>query len=347
MSRVAVVTGGASGIGLGAAQQLAAEGHAVALLDRNGPGAEAAAADLRAAGRACAGGRGRRRRPRIGRGRVRTRCGASSARSGSSSPARGSSRSSRCSRSRRSRGRGSSRSTSPARSCCVQVAVPDMIEAGLGPHRHDLVAERAVGRAQHGALQRVEGWRHRADQVAGGGPRPEGHHRQHHRAEHRRHADGPRRRGRRRLPRRRRRRADGPARSGGHARPTSPPRSRTCAPRTAGATSPASSSASTAACTSDGRRTRTYRVVQWTTGNVGTSSVQAIAANPAFELVGCYAWSAEKVGRDVGELCGIGAARRHRHRRRRRAARAGSRTASSTTRCGWTSASWSASSPPA
>ena len=51
---------------------------------------------------------------------------------------------------------------------------------------------------------------------------------------------------------------------------------------------------------------RVHRVVQWTTGNVGTSSVQALAANPAFELVGCYAWSPEKVGRDVGELCGIG-----------------------------------------
>ena len=48
-----------------------------------------------------------------------------------------------------------------------------------------------------------------------------------------------------------------------------------------------------------------YRVVQWTTGNVGKSSVQAIAANPALELVGCYAWSPEKVGRDVGDLCGI------------------------------------------
>jgi hypothetical protein len=48
-----------------------------------------------------------------------------------------------------------------------------------------------------------------------------------------------------------------------------------------------------------------YRVVQWTTGNVGKSSVQAIAAHPGLELVGCYAWSPEKVGRDVGELCGI------------------------------------------
>ena len=48
-----------------------------------------------------------------------------------------------------------------------------------------------------------------------------------------------------------------------------------------------------------------YRVVQWTTGNVGKSSVRAIVANPTLELVGCYAWSPEKVGRDVGELCGI------------------------------------------
>ena len=48
-----------------------------------------------------------------------------------------------------------------------------------------------------------------------------------------------------------------------------------------------------------------YRVVQWTTGNVGKSSVAAIAANPTLELVGCYAWSKDKAGRDVGELCGI------------------------------------------
>jgi hypothetical protein len=48
-----------------------------------------------------------------------------------------------------------------------------------------------------------------------------------------------------------------------------------------------------------------YRVVQWTTGNVGKSSVEAISANPGLELVGCYAWSPDKVGRDVGELCGI------------------------------------------
>lgn len=46
------------------------------------------------------------------------------------------------------------------------------------------------------------------------------------------------------------------------------------------------------------------RVVQWTTGNVGKQSVLAIARHPELELVGCYAWSSEKAGRDVGELCG-------------------------------------------
>jgi len=46
------------------------------------------------------------------------------------------------------------------------------------------------------------------------------------------------------------------------------------------------------------------RVVQWTTGNVGQRSVLAMLANPDTEIVGCYAWSPEKVGRDIGELCG-------------------------------------------
>jgi 4-hydroxy-tetrahydrodipicolinate reductase len=49
-----------------------------------------------------------------------------------------------------------------------------------------------------------------------------------------------------------------------------------------------------------------YRVVQWTTGNVGKESLKAIVANPTLELVGCFAWSPAKVGVDVGELAGIG-----------------------------------------
>src|SRR6201999_1857144 len=49
----------------------------------------------------------------------------------------------------------------------------------------------------------------------------------------------------------------------------------------------------------------TYRVVQWNTGNVGKSSLKSIADNPLLELVGCFAWSPEKAGRDAGELVGI------------------------------------------
>src|SRR6188768_3975579 len=49
----------------------------------------------------------------------------------------------------------------------------------------------------------------------------------------------------------------------------------------------------------------TIRVVQWTTGNVVKESVKAIASHPELELVGCYAWSDDKVGKDAGELAGI------------------------------------------
>jgi hypothetical protein len=51
--------------------------------------------------------------------------------------------------------------------------------------------------------------------------------------------------------------------------------------------------------------TAPYRVVQWTTGNVGKNSVEALAKNPNYELIGCYAWSKDKAGHDVGELVGI------------------------------------------
>ncbi|MBY0401968.1 dihydrodipicolinate reductase, partial [Myxococcota bacterium] len=50
----------------------------------------------------------------------------------------------------------------------------------------------------------------------------------------------------------------------------------------------------------------THRVVQWTTGHVGREAARGILRHPELELVGCYAWSPEKEGRDVGELCGIG-----------------------------------------
>jgi 2-hydroxycyclohexanecarboxyl-CoA dehydrogenase len=50
MSRVAVVTGGASGIGLGVAQGFVADGHRVALVDSNAEAAETAAEELRRGG---------------------------------------------------------------------------------------------------------------------------------------------------------------------------------------------------------------------------------------------------------------------------------------------------------
>jgi 2-hydroxycyclohexanecarboxyl-CoA dehydrogenase len=50
VSRVAVVTGGASGIGLGVARGLLNDGHRIALVDRDGSAAEAAASELRGQG---------------------------------------------------------------------------------------------------------------------------------------------------------------------------------------------------------------------------------------------------------------------------------------------------------
>src|SRR6266511_2446521 len=49
----------------------------------------------------------------------------------------------------------------------------------------------------------------------------------------------------------------------------------------------------------------TFRVVQWTTGITGSAAVRGMVGHPVLELVGCYAYSPEKVGQDVGVLCGI------------------------------------------
>ena len=73
-----------------------------------------------------------------------------------------------------------------------------------------------------------------------------------------------------------------------------------------------------------------YRVIQWTTGNVGRYALRQILDHPELELAGVYVTSAAKAGRDAGELCERPADGRARDERRRRAPRARTPTASST-----------------
>jgi hypothetical protein len=47
------------------------------------------------------------------------------------------------------------------------------------------------------------------------------------------------------------------------------------------------------------------RVIQFSTGNVGRHSLQAIIGRPDLELVGVHASSPSKVGKDAAELCGL------------------------------------------
>ncbi|MFC8529973.1 dihydrodipicolinate reductase [Nocardia sp. NPDC057227] len=50
----------------------------------------------------------------------------------------------------------------------------------------------------------------------------------------------------------------------------------------------------------------TLRIVQWTTGNVGRAALGSIVERDDMELVGLYAFSADKVGRDAGDLARLG-----------------------------------------
>lgn len=49
----------------------------------------------------------------------------------------------------------------------------------------------------------------------------------------------------------------------------------------------------------------TYRVIQWATGNVGSRALRRVIEHPQMELVGLWVSSADKVGKDAGELCGL------------------------------------------
>ncbi len=52
--------------------------------------------------------------------------------------------------------------------------------------------------------------------------------------------------------------------------------------------------------------TKTYRVVAWSTGNVGRHAIAGIDARPDLELVGLWVSNPDKVGRDAGDLAGLG-----------------------------------------
>jgi hypothetical protein len=47
-----------------------------------------------------------------------------------------------------------------------------------------------------------------------------------------------------------------------------------------------------------------YRVIQWATGGVGRAAIEGILSHPELELTGCWVHNPDKVGRDVGEICG-------------------------------------------
>ena len=45
-----------------------------------------------------------------------------------------------------------------------------------------------------------------------------------------------------------------------------------------------------------------YRVIQWSTGNVGACALRAIINHPEMDLVGVWVYHDSKAGRDAGEL---------------------------------------------
>lgn len=51
---------------------------------------------------------------------------------------------------------------------------------------------------------------------------------------------------------------------------------------------------------------RTIRVFQVATGNVGSEMITRLGPHPDLELVGVHCYTPDKVGRDVGEIAGIG-----------------------------------------
>lgn len=51
---------------------------------------------------------------------------------------------------------------------------------------------------------------------------------------------------------------------------------------------------------------KTYRVIQWATGVVGKAALAHFIENPVIDLVGVYVTNPDKVGKDAGDLVGLG-----------------------------------------
>ena len=49
-----------------------------------------------------------------------------------------------------------------------------------------------------------------------------------------------------------------------------------------------------------------YRVIQFSTGNVGVHALRSLIERPDLELVGVHAHGSDKIGVDAGRLCGLG-----------------------------------------
>lgn len=143
--RVSVVTGAASGMGLAIAQQLAARGDRVAIIDRQGDLARRCAEALRATGAKAIGVEADvtdRAAVDAALGEVRAELGPVAIMV-TSAGLDGFERFTDITSESWERLIGVNLTGTFH---CLQAAAPDMLEAGVGTHGHDLIVERAIGR---------------------------------------------------------------------------------------------------------------------------------------------------------------------------------------------------------
>jgi 2,4-diaminopentanoate dehydrogenase len=50
---------------------------------------------------------------------------------------------------------------------------------------------------------------------------------------------------------------------------------------------------------------KTYRIIQWATGNVGSRALRTVIEHPRYQLVGLYVTNPHKACKDAAELCGL------------------------------------------